>query len=74
MFFLLKTQARFAATLAAKVHPLPPGAGEICRRGCCGGASVPAEGLKRCEAVRSGASSSQIERETATRREAVPRS
>ena len=67
MFFLLKTQARLAATLAAKVHPLPPGAGEICRRGCCGGARVPAEGLKRCEAVPVPASSRERQRPGAKR-------
>ena len=51
MFFLLKTQARLSASVEPYPHPLPPGVGEICRRGCCGGARVPAEGLKRCEAV-----------------------
>lgn len=67
MFFLLKTQARFPASLAAKVHTLPPGAGEICRRGCCAVPAVPAEGLKRCEAVPVPARSRERQRPGAKR-------
>lgn len=67
MFFLLKTQARFPASLAAKVHPQPLEAGANMPAGCCEGARVPAEGLKRCEAVPVPARSRERQRPGAKR-------